>query len=186
MRSRRTRAPVWLALAGALLCAPAAAGTVPEPPGFRTAPYRAPVPATLEGARVIDTSAAEALWRDGAAAFVDVLPMPQRPENLPQGTLWNVPARHDIPGSVWLANTGYDRLSPAMDAYFADGLRAASAGDLDAPLVFYCLADCWMSWNAAKRALSLGYTDVRWYPEGTDGWSAAGLPLEERTPAQLP
>ncbi|HEM46079.1 MAG TPA: PQQ-dependent catabolism-associated CXXCW motif protein, partial [Alphaproteobacteria bacterium] len=32
------------------------------------------------------------------------------------------------------------------------------------------------------RALSWGHSDVYWYPEGTDGWAAAGLPLEESTP----
>ena len=40
-----------------------------------------------------------------------------------------------------------------------------------------------MSWNAAKRALALGYTHVAWYPEGTDGWAAADLPLEPRDTA---
>jgi len=44
------------------------------------------------------------------------------------------------------------------------------------------MADCWMSWNAGKRALSLGYVHVLWYPDGTDGWAAAGYPLEERNP----
>ena len=43
-----------------------------------------------------------------------------------------------------------------------------------------------MSWNAAKRALALGYTRVAWYPEGTDGWAADGLPLEARTPVARP
>jgi PQQ-dependent catabolism-associated CXXCW motif protein len=40
-------------------------------------------------------------------------------------------------------------------------------------LVIYCQADCWMSWNAAKQALSYGYTNVAWYPEGTAGWQRA-------------
>ena len=40
--------------------------------------------------------------------------------------------------------------------------------------------------NAAKRALALGYTNVAWYPEGSDGWAAAGLPLEKRTPEPRP
>ena len=39
-----------------------------------------------------------------------------------------------------------------------------------------------MSWNAAKRALALGYRRVLWYPEGTDGWARQGLPLERRAP----
>jgi rhodanese-related sulfurtransferase len=39
-----------------------------------------------------------------------------------------------------------------------------------------------MSWNAAKRAMSLGYSDVAWYPEGADGWAKVGHPLEPREP----
>jgi rhodanese-related sulfurtransferase len=43
-----------------------------------------------------------------------------------------------------------------------------------------------MSWNAAKRALTLGYSDVAWYPEGTDGWTKASLPLQDATPEPRP
>jgi PQQ-dependent catabolism-associated CXXCW motif protein len=68
-----------------------------------------------------------------------------------------------------------------MAGYFAKGLDKATDGDHARMLVFYCLADCWMSWNAAKRALELGYSDVAWYPEGTDGWLIAGLPLQDAT-----
>jgi PQQ-dependent catabolism-associated CXXCW motif protein len=53
-------------------------------------------------------------------------------------------------------------------------------------VVLYCLADCWMSWNAAKRAQEIGYSNVAWYREGTDGWFAAGLPLEETAPEPRP
>jgi PQQ-dependent catabolism-associated CXXCW motif protein len=53
-------------------------------------------------------------------------------------------------------------------------------------IVFYCLASCWMSWNAAKRALAIGYRRVAWYPDGTDGWAADHLPLELRTSMPRP
>ena len=49
-------------------------------------------------------------------------------------------------------------------------------------MVIYCLRDCWMSWNAAKRALSYGYPNVAWYPDGTDGWERASLPVEDTQP----
>ena len=49
--------------------------------------------------------------------------------------------------------------------------------------MIYCLRDCWMSWNVAKRAISWGYSNVAWYPDGTDGWQDAGLPLSEAVPA---
>jgi PQQ-dependent catabolism-associated CXXCW motif protein len=45
--------------------------------------------------------------------------------------------------------------------------------------VFFCLKDCWMSWNAAKRALEYGYANVMWFREGTDGWQELGYPLVE-------
>ena len=46
----------------------------------------------------------------------------------------------------------------------------------------YCQEDCWMSWNAAKRVLSYGYSNVAWYREGTDGWERANLPVAEAQP----
>ena len=153
---------------------------VAEPRDYRMADFRAPVPTTLAGARVVDTPAAADLWR-GGARFIDVLPRPPRPV-LPAGTLWRPPQRDNIPGSIWLVNTGFGALSPEAEAYFRAGIAKASAGDRAAPLVFYCLTDCWMSWNAAKRAVAAGYTAVHWYPYGSDGWAAAGLPLARAEP----
>jgi rhodanese-related sulfurtransferase len=43
-----------------------------------------------------------------------------------------------------------------------------------------------MSWNAAKRAMTLGYTHVAWYRDGTDGWTAHGFPTEARQPMPRP
>lgn len=170
-------------LRGAALAAEAGAPeTVPEPSDYRMEEYKAPVPATLTGATVLDTAAAEALWRNGAAVFVDALPRPQKPANLPAGTLWHDKPRPSIPGAAWLANVGYGKLSPDMETYFRRSLEELTDGDRDRRLVFFCLANCWMSWNAAKRAISWGYTAVDWYPAGTDGWAEAGLPREEATP----
>src|SRR5258706_1216119 len=61
-------------------------------------------------------------------------------------------------------------------------LACARGGNNETLLVIYCQADCWMSWNAAKQALSYGYTNVAWYPEGTDGWQRANLPLADSQP----
>jgi PQQ-dependent catabolism-associated CXXCW motif protein len=159
---------------------------VPEPDGYRLENYRSPTPTTLRGARVIGTDEAEKIWRSHSASFVDVLPRPPRPRDLPEGTLWHDKPRANIPGSIWLPDTGYGELAPSMTSYFSKGLDKATDGDHSRVLVLYCLADCWMSWNAAKRALSLGYSDVAWYPEGTDGWLAAGLPLQPAAPEPRP
>lgn len=154
----------------------------PEPEGYRTDNYRAPVAATLAGARVLATEQAEEIWRSGSAAFIDVLPRPPKPPNLPVGTIWRDKPRFNIPGSIWLPDTGYGALAPATEDYLRNGLARASGGNNAKLLVFYCQADCWMSWNAAKRALSYGYSNVAWYPEGTDGWQRANLPLADSQP----
>jgi PQQ-dependent catabolism-associated CXXCW motif protein len=155
---------------------------VEEPAGYRLENYRAPVPSTLKGAKVVDTGEAIAIWSQKAGVFVDTLPRPPRPAGLPKDVVWRDTPRSDIPGSVWLPDTGYGELAESTRAYFENGLSKAAKGDKTRLLVFYCLKDCWMSWNAAKRALEGGYANVAWYPEGTDGWAGAGQPLEPRDP----
>jgi PQQ-dependent catabolism-associated CXXCW motif protein len=159
-----------------------AQGNAPEPEGYRTDNYRAPVPATLAGARVVATAEAEAIWRAGQGVFIDVLPRPPKPPNLPAGTVWRDKPRLNIPGSIWLPDTGYGMLAPATEDYLLHGLGRATGGDKAKLLVLYCQADCWMSWNAAKRVLSYGYSNVAWYPDGTDGWQRADLPVAESQP----
>jgi PQQ-dependent catabolism-associated CXXCW motif protein len=114
------------------------------------------------------------------------LTRPPRPVDLPVTTVWRPQPRSDIPGSIWLPDTGYSDMPRSMEAYFQQGLQRASGGNRNKPIVFYCKASCWMSWNAAKRALSLGYTHVAWYPDGVDGWIANGLPTEARQPVPRP
>jgi len=154
----------------------------PEPDAYRTENYRAPVPATLAGTRVLTTAEAETIWRAKTGVFIDVLPRPPKPQNLPAGTVWRDKPRLNIPGSVWLPDTGYGKLAEATEDYLRQGLARATGGNSAAQLVIYCQADCWMSWNAAKRVLSYGYPNVAWYPEGTDGWEWANLPLAESQP----
>ena len=156
--------------------------TPPEPPDYRLDNYRAPTPATLSGARVVSTAEAHRLWSDKQAIFIDVLPQAPRPADLPETVLWRDKPRFDIPGSIWLPDTGYGALAPEVERYFLEGLARANVGDKGKPILFYCQRNCWMSWNAAKRALHSGYTNVIWYPEGTEGWSEEGYPFEERRP----
>jgi PQQ-dependent catabolism-associated CXXCW motif protein len=158
----------------------------PEPPDYRMDDYRAPTPPTLHGGTVLSTDEARRHWEGHDAVFVDVLPQPPRPAGLPASTIWRPKPRLDVPGSVWLPDTGYGVLAPVMEDYFERGLQQATGGDRDRLIVFYCLANCWMSWNAAKRAIALGYGHVAWYPEGTDGWAEDHLPLEARTPVPRP
>ncbi len=176
--TRRALPAAWL-FAFLLASAACHAG---EPDAYRTSDYRAPVPATLAGAKVIDTEQAARTWRQNSAVFIDVLPRPVRPENLPAGTIWRDPVRKSLPGSAWLPNVGYGVLPPAVEQYFASRLESLTGGDKARAVVFFCERDCWMSWNAAKRAMALGYRNVAWFPDGTDGWQESGLPLAEVQP----
>lgn len=172
-----------LALGALLLVqAPAYAAEVAEPEAYRNDDYRSPTPRTLRGARVLSNDDAEAIWRQGGAVFIDVLPHAPRPANLPAGTIWREKPRLNIPGSIWLPDTGYGALAPVTEAYFRDNLARATGGDRGKLIVIYCLRDCWMSWNAAKRALAFGYTNVAWYPDGTDGWGEMNNPVQESKP----
>ena len=159
-----------------------ATAAAPEPEGYRQKGYRSEVPATLKGARVVSTAEARALLDAGRTLFVDIMPRPPKPANLPTGTVWRDMRRETIPGSHWLPNVGYGRLHPAMDGYFKTHLKRLSGGNRAKAILFFCLARCWMSWNAAKRAQEYGYTNVIWYPGGTDGWAGAGLDLERVEP----
>ena len=155
------------------------AQTVNEPDDYKMDHYRGPVPTTLEGATVVGDETAYALWKTDRVGFIDVLPRAPKPKNLPKGTIWRDKPRISIPGSVWLPNVGYGALADVTHDYFKNGLEKVSGGDLAYPILFFCLDECWMSWNAAKRAIEYGHSDVYWYPEGTDGWTFQDYPTVE-------
>ena len=163
------------------LAAPGLAQT-PEPEGYRMEDYRSPVPETLTGGTVVGPEEAHALWEAGETAFIDVLPRAPKPENLPEGTIWRDKPRASIPDAIWLPNVGYGAIAESTESYFRQGLEAVTGGDPDHAVLFFCLDDCWMSWNAAKRALEYGYGEVYWFPEGTDGWAFFDYPTEEIEP----
>lgn len=154
------------------------------PTDYRMDRFRAPVPDAVAGAKTISTEQARHLL-EGGAVFVDVLRAARRPQGLPENTLWLPKKRLNIPGTLWLPDVGFGALSDELHAYFRTNLERSTGGNQDRIVVIYCLADCWMSWNAAKRAASYGYTAVHWYPEGTDGWGAAGYPLVESLPVPM-
>ena len=146
----------------------------PEPCAYRTDDYRKPVPLTLKGATVLSGADALKTWSAKTAVFIDVYPHPPKPADLPAGTIWRDTSHMTIEDAVWLPNVGYGVLSAEHDAYFRRNLATLTKGDKTKPLVFFCLKNCWMSWNAAKRALNYGYTNVEWYRDGSDGWQEIG------------
>lgn len=158
-----------------------------NPDGYRDHAWHAPVPATHPDATTVDTAEARALLESGAALAVDVMAAVERPAAVgePGAFIPNRPRRH-IPGSIWLPNVGYDELTPVQARWYAQALARLSRGERDRGLLIYCIADCWLSWNAVHRAASFGYTRLYWYPEGSDGWAEAGLALVEARPEPPP
>ena len=159
-----------------------AGGVVQEPEGYRMGDYRAPVPAGLEGAETIDLATMQTLAQAPDAVLIDVMTAQRRPADRPADAIWREPERETIAGANWLANMGYGALEPREEAAFRAELDRLTEGDRAKPLVFFCEPDCWMSWNAAKRAVSYGFTGVRWYPEGVSGWAEAGGELASIKP----
>ncbi len=177
------RTIVALAAVLRLAITASAAETPPEPEGYRFDAYHAPTPLTVVGNPAIGTDEARRLWEADAAIFVDVVAPVRRPASLPSGAIWSPTPHLDVPGSFWLPDSGRGALNAEWEAWLRASLARLVAVKPNAPLVFYCRADCWMSWNATKRALEWGYRGALWYRDGTDGWNAAALPLAE---AQAP
>ncbi len=154
--------------------------------GYRIARYRAPLLQAPAAGRRVETDQLVELISREKPLLIDVQPVTLRPETEEFGIAW-LPGRQrwHIPGSTWLPNVGYGRLEPRMLDYLKTNLERLTRGDRDRPLVFYCVVDCWMSWNAVKRAHALGYRNLHWYPQGSDGWRDAGFELAPGVPVPL-
>jgi len=150
--------------------------------GYRSGHYRSPTPASSEYAKTIDTAALQQLLQtQPQTRLIDVYRQPWL-----HGRFIAEEPHANLPGSLWLANSGDGVLTPQWLDYFSRNLQQASQGDKGWPLVFYCRSDCWLSWNAAKRAHQLGYLNLYWYRDGIDAWQQAGLPLVPAQPQALP
>lgn len=146
--------------------------------GYRESRFRAELPVYHPDAVTLDTKALQRFMEAREPVLIDVMPMMtlERPElhtGLPPGT-----PRVSLPGAVWLPNIGLPELDEELDSYFRGHLQALTGGDRDRPVVFFCISDCWMAWNAARRASRYGHRAVYWYRDGTDAWAEGGRPTE--------
>jgi PQQ-dependent catabolism-associated CXXCW motif protein len=166
---------------------PPSANTAPEPSGFWTGPINSAVPATLAGGKVINSARQlQSLLTRPATVIVDVSNAPRRPDNLATGAPWLPLPHQGIPGSLWIPGAGLGEIPPAVDDFFRRQLAAATDNDATLQVIIYCHRTCWLSWNAAKRAVGYGYRNVYWFRDGIEAWKAAHLPTTVIEPRVAP
>lgn len=149
-----------------------------EPQGFWTGPVNDPVPATIQGGKVIHTQQLNELLQNSKPLVIDVSDSPRRPENFPATSTWLPKPHPGIPGAIWIPGAGL--AAPPADV--EQRYKQQLGSDLSRLIVVYCHEKCWLSWNGAKRAIQYGYTNVYWYPDGIEGWRKAKLPTEVLKP----
>ncbi len=145
--------------------------------GLRIARQRAPTPDDIPPPiRKVDVEEAAGLAANGAVV-IDVFGASQSRYDELEGTWLVREPRRSLPGATWLPETGRGVLRPDMRSYLAENVDRLTQGDRNRPIVVFCIADCWMSWNAAQHIAKTGYTSVHWFRLGTDGWRDAGHKL---------
>jgi PQQ-dependent catabolism-associated CXXCW motif protein len=121
----------------------------------------APTPNQIPGGQVISTRGLIPLLQGAAGVPPIVLHVNQAPQSLPSA----IPA-------AWAAAPG--DFNDATQAQLGQMLMQFSQGNRQRPIVTYCGGpQCWMSYNAALRAIRLGFTNVLWYRGGLEAWGQA-------------
>jgi PQQ-dependent catabolism-associated CXXCW motif protein len=172
---------IAIMLAGAAASAPASAPLF-DAAGYRVARYRTVVDRSPPGVARIGARAVARLVAQNAAILVDVM-LTEGGHFDPATGKWRLAApRASLPGAHWFPETGRGDVSPRLAAWLVGRVSALAAARPRATVVVFCLADCWMSWNAALRLRRAGVRRVRWYADGTDGWRDLGRELVEVAP----
>lgn len=92
----------------------------------------------------------------------------------------NTGGHRTLPGAIYMPGAGdpgtfKDRLQRRLSPVLAQ----LTSQNANRPLVFLCEgAKCWESYNAALRAMQLGYRNVLWYRGGLSSWLAAKQQLQ--------
>jgi PQQ-dependent catabolism-associated CXXCW motif protein len=142
---------------------------VPPTAQFRTTRYHSPTPLGIPGGKIVTTLELKALLERGPRPFViDVL---------------GGRAHLTVAGAFWMTGAGAGDMSRDEEKRFSEAVAKFAGGDKARPLVFLCVdAECWLSYNAALRAIGLGYTGVMWYRGGIAAWRHAELQTAQSDP----
>jgi PQQ-dependent catabolism-associated CXXCW motif protein len=136
---------------------------------LRSTGYHSPTPLAIPGGKVVTTLELKSmLEREPRPFVIDVL---------------GGRAHRTVAGAFWMAGAGAGDMSPDEEGRFRQAMANFAGGDKGRPLVFFCVdAECWLSYNAALRAIGLGYTNVMWYRGGIAAWRHAELPTIQSDP----
>jgi PQQ-dependent catabolism-associated CXXCW motif protein len=125
-----------------------------------------PTPLTIPGARLVTTEQLRTAIQSGRREFLLV-------DALDAAGHQTIPGAYSIP----LAGTAGNFNDFAQQQVFQKLLSLTSAR-VGYPIVFFCQgARCWESYNAALRAMRMGFSNVYWYRGGLSAWQQAGLPM---------
>ncbi len=131
---------------------------------LRQPPYHAPTPREISGAQVVLTRELQAMLAGShPPILIDVL---------------SGEGHETLAGAVWLGGAGRGAsFGDAVQSDLAPLLMRLAGSDKARRMVFFCASSqCWLSYNAALRAVAAGYTQVYWYRGGIDAWTDAQLP----------
>ena len=135
-----------------------------------------PTPTSIPGGHTITTDRLLALYQQGqqnGLLVFDVL-----------GSGYTLPMAQNAVGAAEAGS-----FNDQVQRNFGQFLQQTTQGNTGRPMVFYCQGPhCWMSYNAALRAIQLGYRQVYWYRGGVEAWQmfqqmAAGNPQQQRIPS---
>jgi PQQ-dependent catabolism-associated CXXCW motif protein len=120
-----------------------------------------PTPTSIPGGQVVTTDRLLAMYQQGM----------QNGSLLVFHVLGPGPTLPNAQNAVGASQAG--TFQDQTQQQFGQYLQQVTQGNKAVPMVFYCQStQCWMSYNAALRAINMGYTQVYWYRGGIEAWQA--------------
>lgn len=147
-----------------------------------TGDMRDNTPTSLPGATVINTGQLLRMMQSNPEIAIVDVGYKRGVESVPYAMFWRNMGRAKNKGN---GLTNEERLA-RMDFM----LKQIKWATPDRPVIFlsgpYKDKDRpWLAYNAALRAVKLGYSDIYWYRGGQLAWKAAGLPTMSLMPPNL-
>lgn len=138
---------------------------VPATVLLRQSPYSGPTPMEIPGGLRVTTDELRSMLKSTPLPILIDVASGNEHETL-TGAYW-------LPGAGRGANF-IDEVQASLDRF----LEKVTEGNRNRALVFFCVnLECWLSYNAALRAVAAGYTAVYWYRGGLSAWRSAGFQL---------